>query len=95
MPLPHCVRSLFPTHCVGREYAPFLSAHFVVRGRWILFRPFSLSAMGVVSRSRSCYEKKRGGFLFPSPFPVLVKPVPYLDDEAHEGDGEGGFHGDG
>lgn len=43
-------------------------------------------------------KKKDGGGLLspsPSPSPVLVEPVPYLDDEAHEGDGEGNFHGDG
>ena len=44
---------------------------------------------------RVAKKKDGGGFLFPSPSPVLVEPVPYLDDEAHEGDGEGDFHGDG
>ena len=43
----------------------------------------------------SVLRKNGGGFLSPSPSPVLVEPVPYLDDEAHEGDGEGDFHGDG
>lgn len=44
---------------------------------------------------RVAKKKDGGGLLSPSPSPVLVKPVPYLDDEAHEGDGEGDFHGDG
>ena len=44
---------------------------------------------------RVAKKKDGGGVLFPSLSPVLVEPVPYLDDEAHEGDGEGDFHGDG
>ena len=95
VPLPHCVRSLFSTHCVGREYAPFLSAHFGMRGRWILFCPSLVCDEASVPVPVRVAKKNGGGFLFPSPSPVLVEPVPYLDDEAHEGDGEGDVHGDG
>ena len=82
-------------HCVGRGYAPFLSAHFGVRDGGSCFARSPCRRWASVFGSRSCYEKNGGGFLSPSPFPVLVEPVPYLDGEAHEGDGEGDFHGDG
>ena len=62
-------------------------------GEGFLFRSFSLSAGAVSVPFRIC-EKTGAGFA-PSPSPVLVEPVPYLDEEANEGDGEGDFHGDG
>lgn len=95
VPLPHCVRSLFRIHCVWRECAPFLSAHFGMRRRWILFRPFPVCEGRRLPFPFVLRKKDGGGLLSPSPSPVLVEPVPYLDDEAHEGDGEGNFHGDG
>lgn len=95
MSLSHCVRSLYRHSLRGAGIRAVFVSSFRDAGTVDPVSPVLSVCDGRRFPFPFVFAKNGGGFLFPSPSPVLVEPIPYLDDEAHEGDGEGDFHGDG